>query len=600
MSQPVSSSQGFEHFITVRDGMLMQGDAPYRFISFNVPNLHFIEDDMRFAQVNPYRLPDAFEMRDVFATIREMGGQALRIYAIPVRNAAFPPDAPSYVLGPGQFSEEAFCCLDRMLALANAYGVRIIVPLVNNWQWMGGRQSYAAFRGREPDAFWTDRQIIDDFKAMIHFLLMRINTVTGQKYADDKAILCWETGNELFAPPEWTIEIARYIKSLDPNHLVMDGSRGDFSNQQPSIQAALLDEPAIDIVTTHHYEDDPALIPQHIENVIRQINRRKAYLIGEFGFASATTIVSVLDRVIDRNRDVAGALIWCLRFRNREGGFYWHTEPLSGLYKALHWPGFPSGQSYDETRLMMTVRRKAFEIRRIVAPGISVPEAPYLLPIDSPTTISWQGAMGATSYIVERAPAASGPWECVGPNVGDDDVPYFPLFNDTTVRVGGRYYYRVSAMNSAGVSSPSNCVGPVEVHFKAKIDRMKSLDEVVYSAQVSPVTGGDRSFKEIRNRIAGGAGAEMVYSVPGRFQAFALYAFEQFGDTGLRVLGSSDGSNWSDLHIEPETFTSAETNYDYWRPKLYRFQGGNTVKFLKIHFNATAQLARVEIIYTNR
>lgn len=578
----------------------MDGDEPYRFISFNVPNLNYIEDDMRFRQANPYRLPDEFEMRDVFATIREMGGRALRIYTIPVRSETFPPDAPSYVLAPGQFNEEAFRCLDLMMALANEYGVRIIVPLVNNWQWMGGRQSYAAFRGREPDAFWSDRQIIDDFKATIRFLIERTNTVTGQKYRDDKAILCWETGNELFAPFEWTVEIARFIKSLDANHLVMDGGRADFSNQNPSVLPAVLDEPAIDIVTTHHYETDPALIPQHIENTIRLINRRKAYLIGEFGFAAAATVLSVLDRVIARPGGVAGALIWCLRFRNHEGGFYWHSEPFGGIYKALHWPGFPSGQSYDEARMMMTVRRKAYEIQNVPTPPISVAAAPLLLPIETPTAISWQGAMGATSYVVERAQDPAGPWERVGPNVGDGDVPYFPLFNDSTVRVGARYYYRVFAVNSAGVSPASNIVGPVEARYKAKIDCMKNLDEVVYSCMITPATGSDRSFKEIRNRLAGQKGAELVYSVPGRFRECLLYAFEQFDDVGLSVLGSMDGNNWQDLAIRPESFSSTETNYDYWRPKLYRYGGSDKVKFLKIKFHAVAQLARIEITYTHR
>ena len=37
--QPVKAQSGFERFITVRGDQLMEGDKPFRFISFNLPNL---------------------------------------------------------------------------------------------------------------------------------------------------------------------------------------------------------------------------------------------------------------------------------------------------------------------------------------------------------------------------------------------------------------------------------------------------------------------------------------------------------------------------------------------------------------------------------
>ena len=94
---------------------------------------------------------------------------------------------------------------------------------MDNWVWQGGRAEYAGFRGKTRDDFWTDPQLIADFEQTVQFILTRTNSYTGVRYADDKAILCWETGNELASPPSWTREIAAYIKSLDTNHLVMDG-----------------------------------------------------------------------------------------------------------------------------------------------------------------------------------------------------------------------------------------------------------------------------------------------------------------------------------------------------------------------------------------
>jgi hypothetical protein len=593
-------AQAFDHFVTARHGMLMDGTSPLRFISFNVPNLNYTEDDMRFTQVNPYRLPTEFEMRDVFATVKQMGGQLVRIYTIPVKNDAFPSDAPTYVLAPGKFDEAAFRRLDLMMALANEYGVRIIFPLVNNWPWMGGRPQYAAFRGKKADDFWTDPQLIADFEATIRHLLERKNTITGVVYKDDKAILCWETGNELSAPFTWTVHVTRFIKSLDRNHLVMDGSRGDVRNEVPSVQAGALREPSIDIVTTHHYERDALVIPGHIQKNIDTIRRRKVYVVGEFGFAPTAANKTILDKVIADKNDIAGALVWSLRFHDQDGGFYWHSEPFGDrVYEALHWPGFIVNDAYDEAQMMTMIRDEAFAILGKEPPALEAPAAPELLPVEDISAITWRGSVGATGYNIERATSPSGPWERVGYNVSDAVSPCFPLFDDTSARVGSAYYYRAVAINSAGASPPSRVVGPVRVTYQVKLDTMTNLGRTESSRGVKPVTGDNRSYKEIRTRLAGGMGAELVYSVPGRLKSFELYAFEETSAAVLQILGSVDGRSWQDLQVAPSSFASSESNYRYWIPKIYRTDVAGSPKFIKVVFkNGAAQLARARIVYT--
>ena len=54
----------FDHFITADGGELKDGARPFRFVSFNIPNLNDTEDDRRFRQTVPYRLPAEFEMRE--------------------------------------------------------------------------------------------------------------------------------------------------------------------------------------------------------------------------------------------------------------------------------------------------------------------------------------------------------------------------------------------------------------------------------------------------------------------------------------------------------------------------------------------------------
>jgi len=588
-------SQGFENFITVSGNKLMDGDQEFRFISFNIPNLNYVEDIMDFKETNPYALPTEFEMRDAFATIKEMGGRVIRIYTIPVRNNNFPADAPTYVGSPGKFNEDAFVANDLMLALANEYGIRIIFSLLNNWQWMGGVPNYAEFRGKTPGEFWIDPQLIKDFKKTIEFTINRKNTITGIPYKNDKAILCWETGNELQCPPEWTADIVDYIKKLDKNHLVLDGY---YAIDKRTVREESVLDPNIDIVSSHHYEKDPFETQENILRNVKAVKGRKPYFVGEFGFQSTAAMINVLDSVI-KNENICGALTWSLRYHHRNGGFYWHSEPLGmGIYKAYHWPGFVSGEKYDERNLIQQYRIKAFEIQGLEAPKVSIPLAPVLLPIKNCYSISWQGSMGAEGYHVERSGSENGPWEIIGYHISDAVIPNFTLFHDRSAEIGKKYYYRVKAVNVSGISEASNVIGPVDIINQAIVDNMVNYGKLYAGKDVHPITGNDRGFKENIHRIEGKKGSEIIYQVPGIFNEFLIYAFEQIQEnSALEIKGSLNGVDWNPFSIKIDNYSSGETNYDYWRPKLYSNTENYPLKYLKIIFNDKAQIARIEIIY---
>ena len=82
--QPAKAQSGFEHFITVRGDQLMDGGKPFRFISFNLPNLQIDRRQRAFcgnqclASARRIRNPDAL------ATVRQMGGTVVRTYVISV------------------------------------------------------------------------------------------------------------------------------------------------------------------------------------------------------------------------------------------------------------------------------------------------------------------------------------------------------------------------------------------------------------------------------------------------------------------------------------------------------------------------------------
>ncbi len=589
-----AGEKGFKHFITTKDGKLFNGKVEYRFVSWNIPNLNFVEDEMVFEKKHAFRLPDEYELRDAMESVDQLGGKVIRSYTIPVIRETDTPDIPRYVLGPNKFDEESFKCMDQMLAIANETGIRLIVPLLNNWKWMGGVPQYAGFRGKEFKDFWRDPQLIDDFKKTIDYVLNRTNTITGIKYKDDKSILCWETGNELQSTPEWASEICKYIKSVDKNHLVMDGFH---SNR---LRKMSIEDPNVDIVTTHHYESHAEDLILNIQKNIKDLKGKKPYILGEFGFLSTVSMAQILDEVIET--DVSGALIWSLRSHRREGGFYWHSEPLGlGFYKAYHFPGFPSGEEYDEINLVNMMREKAYKIQGKELPDLPKPKTPVLLLTKDLTKINWQGSVGASAYDVQRADSKRGPWQTVGFNISDAKYQYTDLFNDKSAKSGKKYFYRVIAKNISGESAPSNIIGPLKAEHHTLVDHMDNV-ATFYDAKgkFEIKTDNDRIFKEDMYRLEMQKEGELVYYVTENIKAAKIYSYSKDDENVFEFFVSRDNKNYMKIDAGAENFTFGKGDYNYQNPILYTITNkAKDNKYLKIKFKKLAQISRIEIKYGN-
>jgi hypothetical protein len=583
--------QGFENFVR-RDGdVLKDGDREFRFLSFNIPNLHYVEDDMRFEQSMPFRLPDAFEIDDALGTIEQMGGQVVRTYTLSVKKADDPADLPRYILGPGQFNEEAFKTLDQVIAAAHRHRIRLMVPFVDQWSWWGGVAELAAFRGKKPEEVWTDPQVIEDFKNIITFVVNRVNTITGVRYRDDKAILAWETGNELHSPPAWTKQIAAHIKSLDSQHMVLDGTHRE------TLLPSSLEDSSIDLVQTHHYEKDPRSMIGHILESAKMAKGKKPYFVGEFGFLGTEALCAVMDTV--RDQKLSGALLWSLRYRSRDGGFYWHHEPAGGDYfKAYHWPGFPIGEKFDERRLMQFVRERAFEIRGLDVPPQPTPPPPHLLSVTEGGQMTWQGSVGAVSYDVQRSEAPGGPWTVIGTDVSDAQVQYRPLFVDESLVPGKTYHYRVIARNPSGVSEPSNIVGPVRMKHHTLVDELWNDSRIfVKEGNLRFTENEARKFKEDCHRLAGQGKCAIIYYAPGGIQAVRVLLFGQSDQPAIRIHFSKDGRKFEPVESAvARTTTNGEQAYGFWKAMRYSASPAEPgCDYVRIEFLAEAQLSRVEI-----
>ncbi len=454
----------FDNFITAKDGKLWDGNKELRFCSVNVPFVDYTED----GEGGTWKELTPWEQEDIVKTIVQMGGKVIRRYALSTRQAGKTYEA--HVQGPGRFSESAFKAMDRFLALCNQYGIRVIIPFVDQYDypWVGGVYSYQAFRNLPVNddgaAFVTNDQIRQDFKETIKYVLNRVNTVTGVRYKDDKAILAWETGNELWCVNknyEWVSDIAKYVKSIDKNHLLIDGDMEESLIKSGSGGKPVgMTDPNIDIVSNHYYKgsnnhDD---LVQALITDMNIARGKKPFIVGEYGHIRVEEVRRLLNAAVTEG--VSGIMLWSLRGHREAGGFWQHfdAEKDGVKYWAYHWPGFALNDGYDETGVIQEVYKNAFLIQGLTVPAIPVPEAPVMLPVaESAKAINWKGSVGADKYDIQRS-ADNKTWETIGNNVSDmyQDYSYPPLFQNEKIQKG--YYYRIIAKNASGSSVPSNVV----------------------------------------------------------------------------------------------------------------------------------------------
>ncbi|KAH9813336.1 family 5 glycoside hydrolase [Melampsora americana] len=314
------------------------------------------------------------------------------------------------------------------------------------------RYNVSDYRQAEITVDWfTDRSIREDFKKIIHFFLTRRNTVNGRIYGQDDTFLAIETGNELnwslvefnattngtttngtttngttattattattlttpdptappplpaftmshnrSAPADWTIEIAKYIKSLAPNILVMDGSFSRNTNVTEAWPVECLQSPYVDLFSYHFYGDDALLTVNQYQARAEAFG--KTFIVGEHGFYSNSSAYEYFYRTFKG----AGALIWSLRGHSEPGGFITHGEG-NNIY-SLHVPGWRNQTSKDfdqqEYEIVRQTYRASFDILGKPVGQYPIPGPPhaFFATNSTATGISFKGSAWAEHY----------------------------------------------------------------------------------------------------------------------------------------------------------------------------------------------------------
>ena len=543
-------------FVTRSGTQLMLNGNTFRFAG---ANMHWLPFDDSTNYTSQFRINDGFD------AAREMGLTVVRAHNLGISVGCSNCIEPAL----GVFNNTAFAHDDYVIKAAHDHGMRLIIPLTDNWHYpAGGKHTFTDWRGiADENQFYSNAQVISDFKTYISALLNHVNAYTGIAYKNDPTIMAWETGNELDAPTSWTQAISMYIKSIDPNHLVVDGRTG-----VNPLAANLTD---VDIVSDHYY---PKNIGQFRYDASAAQRSGKAFIVGEFDWNDGDggdTLSSFLSAVESDSR-VAGDAFWELWPHADEYGY---VNSGDSQYR-LHYPG-------DSTAMRASVqqlRYHAYDMRRTAVQGDSVPGVPVInlvvrnYPDD---VLVWRGTAVAASYTVERSRSADGPWIVICDKCATDAST--PWTDETTPE--GALWYRVIANNLSEVAGPPSIPYQAGSAGGIIVDQLDNLSQTYASSSNIGLDKSNAVYMrgDTSRAVRVTSTHEFIIWKQARMVSFQAIAYFWPGEpvSHFSLYTSSDGWKWTPSH---PAITNLGGN---WIEYVYTLNGLSGVNYVKMVWNNT-------------
>ena len=296
-------------FVRQRGGRFFVGNRPFRFVGANVAVM--------------YRDEDRAAMPETMRQAAQAGIKVVRVWAFgeggpndvkPMTDFADWPRTHPFRWSPGQWNEEAFVQLDKVIAEAAKNKIYVQLCLTNWWRDTGGVTQYLRWAGINDAAddrypfginnekailFYSNPETRRLYREHLEKLANRRNTVTGVAYRDDPTIFGWELMNEAQVITgrwaerrAWFAEMSAYLKSLDPNHLIAPGAWGYRSSSERREWLADHAIATIDYCDVHIYPrddhnsfvDSPGDLKEFIANrAAAAFSLGKPLVFGEFG-----------------------------------------------------------------------------------------------------------------------------------------------------------------------------------------------------------------------------------------------------------------------------------------------------------------------------
>lgn len=551
---PTNPKRPYIHSFVKRSGthLILRG-RPFRFGGANIYWLGLDEN------VGGVHYPTYFRIKDALQTASDMGVTVVRSQTLGVSTGNSLSLEPSL----GKFNDTAFDTIDYAIYQARKLGIRLLIPLTDNYHYYhGGKHNFTDWLGLPESQFYTNPKAIKAFKVYIKHVLNHVNPYTGVALKNDPAVLAWELGNELNGMPKsWINTISAYIHQLAPRQLVAAG-------QQKGINPATLTAPNVDIVDVHYY---PPSSSQMMADAKEVTDAGKVYIAGEYASTAAST--SLLTPLVG-DKKVSGAMFWSLFAHNDTYGYVQHNDGFT-----LHYPGDNSAMQ----KSAQAIRQFDYAVRGIKTPVENAPGQPLITGItkkDGENIISWRGTTDASKYTVQRSTSgADGPWKTICNQCAtDNDTPWMDLNSPAS-----KAWYRVIAQNLQGkngkpsqaVSAGENqgtLVDPLETwsNTYSHSDGLKVIPSG-YGVQVLPAKG-----RKAKAPKSGKPGNLQITWSHLDIVGFKLRVTSHTPHIPLKLFVSRDGSEWK--RAAPKVSILGHKEYRLSLSNL------NHVKFVKVEW----------------
>jgi len=130
-----ASTHGRMSFVTREGSQLLLDGRRFRFAG---PNIYWLGLDENVGGVD---YPTYFRIRDALQTARGMGATVVRAHTLGVSTG----DPHSLEPSLDEFNDRAFATIDYAIAQAGRLGLRLMVPLTDNWDYYhGGRADFTS------------------------------------------------------------------------------------------------------------------------------------------------------------------------------------------------------------------------------------------------------------------------------------------------------------------------------------------------------------------------------------------------------------------------------------------------------------------------
>jgi len=216
-------------------------------------------------------------------TLQKYGITNLRLLAASEESYIHRSIKPAIQHAPGVTDDSLLQGLDFVLDEMAKRQMHAVLYLNNYWEWSGGMAQYMVWATgadvADPEdrkkgysgfmdfsaQFYSTPRAIQLFDEYVKQIITRKNSINGRVFSEDPTIMSWQLANEprpgrdgetgkrnLPAFNVWIDHTAKYIHSLDTNHLVSTGSEGKVGCIQS--EEAFLEShktPYIDYLTFH-------------------------------------------------------------------------------------------------------------------------------------------------------------------------------------------------------------------------------------------------------------------------------------------------------------------------------------------------------------